>query len=93
VRFARHFALPKPHTNVPIAGYRVDALYEQHQLIIELDSWEFHHDRRAFEHDRERDATTLALGYSTIRITWARLTGLSDREANRLRAILTARQP
>ena len=92
-RFVRHFGLPMPQTNTHVAGYRVDALYEEHKLIVELDSWEFHQDRRAFENDRERDATTLALGYSTIRITWARLTGLSEREANRLEKILAARQP
>ncbi len=92
-RFVEHFGLPKPQTNTYIAGYRVDAVYHHHKLIIELDSWEFHKDRRAFENDRERDATTLALGYNTIRITWARLTGLSQREAHRLQNILAARQP
>ena len=93
LRFVRHFGLPTPQINVKIGGYLVDALFAAEKVIVELDGWEFHSDRRAFESDRERDAALLALGYVTIRITWARLTGLSEREADRLQQILADRQP
>jgi hypothetical protein len=36
---------------------------------VECDGWEFHHDREAFEADRERDADHLDHGLITIRIT------------------------
>ncbi len=60
---------------------------------MELDSWEFHMDRIAFETDRERDAETLALGYRTIRITWPRLKARPIEEARRLHKILAAQAP
>ncbi len=62
-------------------------------MIVELDGYEYHQGRRSFERDRERDATLLAAGYVTIRITWERLTTQPEREAARLQAILTSRTP
>jgi very-short-patch-repair endonuclease len=70
----------------------VDALFRAERLIVELDGWEYHGTREAFEDDRERDAATLAAGFQTIRITWERLRGDPAREAERLRAILDARR-
>lgn len=87
---ARH-SLPTPLINVPVAGHIVDALFPAHRLIVELDSWEFHKDRRTFEADRERDADTLQAGHATVRLTWPRLHHSGDAEADRLRQILSAR--
>lgn len=89
---ARH-GLPRPLVNVNVAGYMVDALFETHKLIVELDGWEFHKDRGAFERDRLRDADTLAAGYRTVRITWTRMHDREAAEAQRLRALLSARRP
>ena len=66
--------LPLPSCNVLVEGYLVDALWPTQRLIVELDSWEFHADRGAFERDRERDAVLQAAGYRVVRITWRRLT-------------------
>jgi very-short-patch-repair endonuclease len=89
--FARDHGLPEPQLNAHVAGYEVDALFAEQRVIVELDSWEFHQDRRAFERDRRRDAVTLAAGYVTVRITWERLTNDPEGEARRLRRILEAR--
>jgi very-short-patch-repair endonuclease len=40
---------------------------------MEVDGEGFHGHRRAFEVDRQRDATLVAAGYAVIRVTWARL--------------------
>jgi very-short-patch-repair endonuclease len=88
----RRFGLPTPQVNVVVAGYEVDAYFEAEGLIVELDGWEFHSDHHSFQNDRERDATTLALGIATIRITWERLDGQPEREAARLARILQARR-
>jgi very-short-patch-repair endonuclease len=85
--FAERYGLPRPQTNVIVAGYEVDMCYPEHKLIIELDSWTFHGDREAFERDRERDSATAALSYRTVRLTHRRL---NQAEADRLRAMLTA---
>ncbi len=70
--FCERHGLPRPLVNIPVAGHLVDALFTAERLIVELDSWEFHSDRQAFETDRERDADTMEAGYRTLRITWER---------------------
>ena len=78
--FVRHFRLPQPLQNVHVLGHEVDALWPEAKLIAELDSWEHHGHREAFERDRARDPKLLIAGYRTIRVTHRRL----DREPNRL---------
>ena len=91
VAFTERFGLPRPEMNARVAGYEVDALFREQRVIVELDGYEFHGTRQAFEKDRERDATTLAAGYRTVRITWERLTQAAEKEARRLWAIITSR--
>ena len=90
--FADRFGLPRPEINVRVAGHEVDALFRDERVIVELDGFEYHRDRRSFERDRERDAATLAARFETVRVTWARLTLKPDREAARLHAILRDRR-
>jgi very-short-patch-repair endonuclease len=75
-----------------VAGYEVDALFAAERLIVELDSWDFHSDREAFESDRDRDADTLAADHETVRITWTRIEKRPAREAQRLNRILELRR-
>ncbi len=91
-KLCRDYDLPTPLTNFPLAGYRVDAYFPDHGLIIELDSHEFHRDRATFESDRDRDADTLAAGHPTVRVTDERMKADPQREADRLRQILDALQ-
>jgi very-short-patch-repair endonuclease len=86
--FTDAHGLPRPEFNTRVAGYEVDALFAAQKVIVELDGWDFHQTKQAFERDRERDATTLAAGCRTIRITWERMTNRPHREAERLRRIL-----
>jgi very-short-patch-repair endonuclease len=92
VAFAERFGLPRPQVNVRIGGYTVDALFAEERVIVELDGWDFHNSRDSFESDRERDAEMLARGLATIRVTWERMLGTPQREADRLLAILRARR-
>ncbi len=78
--FSRHYDLPPHSTNVEVLGKEVDVLWPAAKLIVELDSWEFHRHRAAFQRDRARDTRLLVAGYRTIRVTHDRL----DREANQL---------
>jgi very-short-patch-repair endonuclease len=75
-----------------VAGYEVDALFIAERLIVELDSWDFHFDRDAFESDRDRDADTLAADHETVRITWKRIVERPVPEAARLDQILELRR-
>jgi very-short-patch-repair endonuclease len=90
-RFATFCAahhLPPPQTNVLIGGDEVDALWPDARLIIELDSWEFHAHRAAFETDRNRDTDHMLAGYRTIRVTHRRLSDEPTRLATQIRALL-----
>ena len=86
--FCRTHKLPTPAFNVEVLGYEVDALWPAERLAAELDSWEFHQHRAAFERDRTRDAALQAAGYRTIRITDRRLKSEAATVANQLRALL-----
>jgi hypothetical protein len=89
--FLAKYGLPTPLINHSLNGDQVDAYFPDHNLIVELDGWDFHKDRHAFETDRERDAHHLAHGTPTVRITKDRLKHTPDREAARLEAILSQR--
>jgi hypothetical protein len=89
--FCAHYGLPAPRLNVSVCGYVVDALFTDAKLIVELDSWEYHQDRAAFERDRERDAHTAAAGFLTVRITRERVGRDPAAEAERLLRTLAAR--
>ena len=71
--FCRRHGLPRPRLNTTVAGYEVDALFPRERLIVELDGWDFHRSRTAFESDRNRDADTLRAGFVTVRVTWKRM--------------------
>jgi very-short-patch-repair endonuclease len=71
VRKAR---LPNPVTNTELHGYEVDHLWREQRLIVEVDGWDGHSTRAAFEADRRRDADLQARGYRVIRVTWLQLT-------------------
>jgi hypothetical protein len=86
--FLARYGLPTPQINVQVNGREVDAFFPEHHLIVELDGWDTHQSRTAFEDDRERDAQNLAHGHSTIRITRRRLSTQPDAEAARLWRIL-----
>ena len=42
--------------------------------MVELDSWEFHKTRRAFERDRQKAAALERAGIRVLRFTWNQLT-------------------
>jgi hypothetical protein len=89
--FVARYGLPTPQINVHVNGREVDAYFPEHNLIVELDGWDYHKDREAFESDRERDAENLRHGLKTLRITKERMTQTPDREAARLQEILERR--
>jgi very-short-patch-repair endonuclease len=70
----RRARLPFPRTNVRLAGYQADFLWPKQRLIVEVDGFQFHGHRYAFERDRKRDAAHVLAGYRVIRITWRQLT-------------------
>jgi predicted transcriptional regulator of viral defense system len=80
--------IPRPQTNVFVAGYNVDAVWPEQRLVVELDSRSHHMTAGAFEEDRVRDATLQLAGYRVIRISWRRLVQEPDAVIALLRGLL-----
>ncbi|HLY49092.1 MAG TPA: type IV toxin-antitoxin system AbiEi family antitoxin domain-containing protein [Solirubrobacteraceae bacterium] len=91
LRFAKRFGLPPLETNVWVAGREVDIWFPRERVIVELDGRAFHSDSESYEGDRDNDATALAAGIPTVRITSGRLKAAPEREAERLVRILRSR--
>lgn len=87
-RFCHFYDLPPHSTNVGVLGKEVDALWPAAKLIVELDSWEFHSHRAAFQRDRARDTRLLVAGYRTVRVTHDRLDKESAVLASEIRELL-----
>jgi hypothetical protein len=76
IRALRAFAaagLPLPREQFPITldgvPCHLDLAYPDARVCIELDGWEWHRTRSAFDDDRRRDAALIKLGWITIRLT------------------------
>jgi len=85
--------LPQPICNAPLQGYSVDFLWPDHRLVIEVDGFQFHGHRSAFERDRRKDQALTAAGYTVMRITWRQLRYEPLRVAAVVATALTARRP
>jgi very-short-patch-repair endonuclease len=80
------YPLPLPLMNTTVNGYEVDAYWPEAKLIVELDGYEYHRHRKAFEEDRNRDAELLLAGYRVVRLTYRQLTRRTARRLSRLLA-------
>ncbi len=65
----RAAGLPQPLVNASAAGYEVDFLWPAQRVIVEVDGYDFHRHRRAFELDRRKDMALRDAGFHVIRIT------------------------
>lgn len=61
--------VPRPVTNVHVAGYEWDAVWAPARLAVELDGWDTHKTRRAFQHDRTKANALTATGWAVLRFT------------------------
>jgi hypothetical protein len=87
IAFCRRYDLQPPVMNVSVEGFTVDAVWAGAKLIVELDSWEHHKDRRAFEEDRRRDAILKRAGHEVLRVTYRWLTKEPDDLALTIRTL------
>jgi very-short-patch-repair endonuclease len=66
----RRAQLPAPILNHPLHGYEADFYWPDHGLVLEMDSWDWHSGRRAFERDRRKSAVLTAAGLRVTHSTW-----------------------
>jgi very-short-patch-repair endonuclease len=92
VPFLRRYRLPLPRFNDWIflgsKRYQADCHWPHLRLIVELDGWEGHSSRSAFQDDRARDRALKVAGYSVIHVTWAQLDSEPAQVAVDLRGLL-----
>jgi G:T-mismatch repair DNA endonuclease (very short patch repair protein) len=73
----RHAGLPEPVRQVDAGGERwigrVDVLFPEARLVVELDGRRWHDTRLAIESDRRRDNELVAAGWRVVRVTWRAL--------------------
>jgi very-short-patch-repair endonuclease len=70
---AADLPIPRQQYRVQIQGrvFRLDLAYPDRLLGIELDGWEFHHTRSAFDDDRVRDNLLRLAGWTIHHFTSA----------------------
>jgi very-short-patch-repair endonuclease len=77
VAFLDAHGLQRPRLNGAISlrsGFvEADCIWDDAQLVVELDGRRFHDTARSFEADRRRDRLLLAEGWRTMRMTWRQL--------------------
>ena len=61
--------VPIPEVNARVGNYTADFLWHEQKVIVELDGYDYHRGRAAFERDHQRDAEHQRMGYLVIRIT------------------------
>ena len=89
-RLGRDAGLPPPAMNIWICGQEVDVVWEDQKVAVQLDSFEFHRTRAAFEDDRKRDAALQIAGYSVLRVTDRWLGDDPDGVVTAVRSLLTS---
>jgi len=65
----RDAGLPEPVFNRRLHGYRFDAYWPRHGLVVEIDSHRFHSIGPKIEHDTAKGAIAVAAGLSLMRFT------------------------
>jgi very-short-patch-repair endonuclease len=84
----RRHRLPQPEVNVKVGRFEVDFLWRDARLVVEVDGWESHRSRSAFEEDRQRDARLKVIGYEVLRFTWRQVEDEARNVAATIRGLL-----
>jgi very-short-patch-repair endonuclease len=86
-----HAGLPRAQFNATVAGLRVDVLWQEQRLIVELDGWAHHKERAAAAWDREKTNRLQVSGYDVLRFMHGDLVHAPERVVQTIRAALAKR--
>lgn len=89
---AEHVGLPRPVTGYNEAGYELDVYWPELRFAVELDVFETHGTREAFEEDRLRQEDLKLAGVELTRVTGRRLEREPDRVLERVARLLGQRE-
>ena len=85
--------LPLPKINRWVEKWEIDAYWEAERFAVEVDGWETHGSREAFENDRLRQEEMKLAGIDCIRISARRIETEPEQVAQNLRVFLSRRRP
>jgi predicted transcriptional regulator of viral defense system len=80
--------IPLPAANAKIGRMRVDALWSDQRLVVELDGAAAHGGWAGIKRDREREVVLRANGLQVVRYTWDQVINRPDDVAADLRRLL-----
>jgi hypothetical protein len=83
--------LPQPRTNFVEAGFELDCYWPEYRFAVELDLFETHGTRAAFERDRLRQEDLLLVEIGMTRVTGPRLEREPEKVIRRVRRLLEQR--
>lgn len=92
LELVREAGLPAPSTGVFVAGHEIDMYWERERFAVELDGFEYHRTRAAFERDRIRQEELKLAGIEMIRLTARRIEREPRVVARRLATLLAGRR-
>lgn len=84
--------LPPPALNTWVGRFEIDAYWERERFAVEVDGWETHRTRRAFEGDRLRREDLLLAGIESIGISASRIERAPNQVGRRLAIFLARRR-
>jgi very-short-patch-repair endonuclease len=70
----REHGVALPQVNVLVDGFLVDAYWPEADLVVELDGYEFHNDREAFERDHHKLAALRLAGHDVLALSYEQVT-------------------
>jgi very-short-patch-repair endonuclease len=88
IAFADSAGFERLETNVCVQGFEVDCVWRAQRVIVEIDGWEIHRTRAAFERDREKSRILQAAGWRCVPITYLQLKHASSEVARDIRRLL-----
>ena len=88
----KKWGLPRPAINTFVEGHEIDAYWERERFAVEVDGWEAHRSRAAFENDPIRQEDLKLAGIDSIRLTARRIEREPALVAKRLGTLLKRRR-
>jgi hypothetical protein len=89
IELCEDHGIPMPEINVWRAGCKVDAVWEDKRLVVELDSGSAHGTPARVDEDRRRDLELRRAGYRVVRYSWRQVFDEPAAVAEDLRAQLS----
>jgi predicted transcriptional regulator of viral defense system len=88
LEFCETAQIPLPEVNGKVSRMRIDALWRECGVAVEVDGGAGHTGLAAIKRDRQREMALRANGFQVVRYTWEQVTGQSDEVAADLRRLL-----